>query len=217
MSNFFTSDTQGLALRRLAAATVAGALGLVVTWVVGARLSVAVLVAWDLATIVFLAWVWAMIGRMDAEATARLSLAEDDSRTAADAILIGASLVSLVAVGLTLADASKESGAHAVLLTIVGVLSIALGWAAIHTTFTLRYARLYYTPPVGGIDFESKPDYHDLAYLAFTVGMTYQVSDTQIGRKEIRHTVIRHALLSFVFGTVIIAVTINVVANLLNN
>ena len=217
MSNFFTSNTQGLALRRLGVAAVVGALGLLVAWVAGARWSVAVLIAWDAATVVFLGWVWAMIGRLDAETTAQLAVAEDDSRTAADVTLIGASLVSLVAVGLTLADATKASGAHAVVLTAIGVLSIALGWAAIHTTFTLRYARLYYTPPVGGIDFEKKPDYRDLAYMAFTIGMTYQVSDTQISRKVIRHTVIRHALLSFVFGTVIIAVTINVVANLLNS
>ena len=217
MSNLFKSNTQGLALRRLAVAAVAGAVALVVTWAAGSRWSVAILIAWDVATLVFLVWVWVMIGRMDAEATARLALAEDDSRAAADVTLIGASLVSLVAVGLTLADASKASGAHAVVLTFVGVLSIALSWAAIHTTFTLGYAKLYYTPPVGGIDFEKEPDYRDLAYMAFTVGMTYQVSDTQISRKEIRHTVIRHALLSFVFGTVIIAVTINVVANLLNS
>jgi Predicted membrane protein len=86
------------------------------------------------------------------------ALSEDDSRAAADTTLLSASVASLVAVGLTLAEASKASGAHAVLLTIVGVLSIALGWAAIHTTFTLGYARLYYKPPIGGIDFESEPD-----------------------------------------------------------
>ncbi|MGB8003045.1 MAG: DUF1345 domain-containing protein, partial [Gaiellaceae bacterium] len=101
-------------------------------------------------------------------------------------------------------------------LTTLGVASVMLAWAAIHTMFTLRYAHLYYTPPVGGIDFESKPDFRDAAYMSFTVGMTYQVSDTDISRKEIRRAVTRHALLSFVFGTTIIAVTINVVANLLN-
>ena len=182
----------------------------------GTAWSVAVLAGWDALTVVFLVWVWAIIGTRDAAATERLALAEDDSRAVADAILLGASIGSLVAAGLTLAQAGKATGGHAVLLTAVGVFSIALGWAAIHTTYTLRYARLYYTPPVGGIDFESKPDFRDLAYMAFTVGMTYQVSDTDISRKDIRRTVIRHALMSFVFGTTIIAVTINIVANLLN-
>lgn len=210
-------DIQGLALRRLYVAGAVGAVAFVVAWLAGAPWSAALLIGWSAATLVFLTWVWVMIGPMDGASTARFAVSEDDSRAAADATLLSASVASLIAVGLTLADASKASGAHAVLLTAVAVLSIALGWAAIHTTFTLGYARLYYKPPIGGIDFESEPDYRDLAYMAFTIGMTYQVSDTQISRREIRHTVIKHALLSFVFGTAIIAVTINVLANLLNN
>jgi uncharacterized membrane protein len=216
MRSFFMANPQGLALRRLAVAAAIGALALLVAWAAGARWSVSILIGWDAATVVFLTWVWVTIGPMDAASTARSALSEDDSRAAADTTLLSASVASLVAVGLTLAEANKASGVDALLLTIVGVLSITLGWAAIHTTFTLGYARLYYKPPIGGIDFESEPDYRDLAYMAFTVGMTYQVSDTQITRREIRRTVIKHALLSFLFGTAIIAVTINVVANLLN-
>jgi uncharacterized membrane protein len=88
----------------------------------------------------------------------------------------------------------------------------------VHTVYTLRYADLYYSPPQGGIDFKEKdpPDYHDFAYVALTIGMTYQVSDTDLQRKAIRRTAVRHALLSFVFGAVIVAITINVVASLLN-
>jgi uncharacterized membrane protein len=79
------------------------------------------------------------------------------------------------------------------------------------------YARLFYTPPSGGIEFEDgDPDYRDFAYTAFTIGMTYQVSDTDISQKRVRHVVVRHAILSFVFGTTIIAVAINAVANLVN-
>jgi len=216
MKRLFMADPQGLAMRRLAVAAASGAIALLVAWAAGAPWSVSILLGWDVATVVFLTWVWATIGPMDAASTARSALSEDDSRAAADTTLLSASIASLVAVGLTLAEANKASGVDALLLTIVGVLSIALGWAAIHTTFTLGYARLYYKPPIGGIDFESEPDYRDLAYLAFTVGMTYQVSDTQISRREIRRTVIKHALVSFLFGTAIIAVAINVVANLLN-
>jgi uncharacterized membrane protein len=216
MNRFFTSNPQGLAMRRLAVSAAIGALALLVAWAAAARWSVSVLIGWDVATVVFMTWVWVTIGPMDAASTKQLAVSEDDSRAAADTTLLSASVASLVAVGLTLAEASDASGAHAVLLTTLGVLSIGLGWAAIHTTFTLGYARLYYKPPIGGIDFESEPDYRDLAYMAFTIGMTYQVSDTQVSRREIRHTVIKHALLSFVFGTAIIAVTINVVANLLN-
>jgi uncharacterized membrane protein len=195
----------------------AGGLMLVATILAGASWSVAALAAWDTGAIVFLVWVWAIILRKDAAATSRLALAEDESRAAADATLLGASVTSLVAVAFTLAEAGRSSGVRAALLTALAVASVALGWAAIHTVFTLIYARLYYTPPIGGIDFhDARPDYRDVSYMAFTIGMTYQVSDTDVSRKEIRRTVIRHALMSFLFGTVIIAVTINVVANLLN-
>jgi uncharacterized membrane protein len=89
-------------------------------------------------------------------------------------------------------------------------------WAVLHTIFVLRYARLYYSEPVGGIDFkqESDPTYRDFAYVGFTVGMTFQVSDTDIGKSTIRTAVLRHALLSFIFGAVILAITINLLAGL---
>jgi len=81
----------------------------------------------------------------------------------------------------------------------------------------LRYAHLFYLDG-GGIDFHSEefPHYRDFAYVAFTLGMTYQVSDTNLTSKRIRSTALRHALISYVFGIAVIAVTINVVAGLLN-
>jgi len=83
--------------------------------------------------------------------------------------------------------------------------------------YTLRYADLYYQHE-GGLDFNQteEPDYRDFAYLAFTIGMTYQVSDTNLRLKAVRRTALRHALLSYLFGAVIIAMTINIVASLAN-
>jgi uncharacterized membrane protein len=210
-------NIQGLAQRRLVVGTVAGAITLAVAALAGAPWTLAFLLGWDMVTLVFLGWVWTAIRGKDAKQTERMALAEDDSRAAADAVILGASVVSLVAIFFTLSEAAKSSGAHAVLLAAIAVLSIIFGWAAIHTTFTLMYARLYYSPPSGGIDFEDgDPDYRDFAYMAFTIGMTYQVSDTGVTQKRVRRIVTRHAFLSFVFGTMIIAVAINAVANLVN-
>jgi uncharacterized membrane protein len=93
---------------------------------------------------------------------------------------------------------------------------VFLSWSLVHTVFTLKYARLYYTGLPGGIDFNDTgaPDYHDFAYLAFTIGMTFQVSDTNIQSKPIRRTVLRHAWLSFPLVAVIIATSINLVSGL---
>jgi uncharacterized membrane protein len=208
---------QGLARRRLVVGTAAAAVTGAIAALVGASWSVAVLIGWDTLTLVFLAWVWTTIFWQDETGTEHLALAEDDSRTAANGVILGASIASLVAIFFTLSQAAKSSGGHAVFLAALAVTSIVLGWAAIQTTFTLIYARMYYTPPSGGLDFEDgEPDYRDFAYTAFTIGMTYQVSDTGVTQKRVRHVVVRHAILSFVFGTTIIAVAINAVANLVN-
>jgi len=210
-------NIQGLARRRIFAGMAAGFVAGGVAVLVGASWSVAVLVGWDALTLVFLSWVWATIFWKDDKGTAQLALAEDDSRATADGVILGASIASLVAIIFTLSEAAKSSGGHAVFLAGLAVGSIVLGWGAIQTTFTLMYARLYYTPPSGGFDFEDGgPDYRDFAYTAFTIGMTYQVSDTSVTQKRLRRVVVRHAILSFVFGTTIIAVAINAVANLVN-
>ena len=94
-------------------------------------------------------------------------------------------------------------------------MSVILSWATVHTVFTLKYASLCYAGG-SGIDFngDRKPAYMDFAYLAFTIGMTYQVSDTSIGSKDIRRTALHHAYMSYLFGTVVVAMAINVVAGL---
>ena len=96
----------------------------------------------------------------------------------------------------------------------VVIFAVVLSWLIVHAVFTLHYAHLYFAEPVGGVDFPETPhpDYRDFAYLAFTIGMTYQVSDTALQDGEFRRTVLRHALLSFLFGAVIVAMTINVLA-----
>jgi uncharacterized membrane protein len=100
---------------------------------------------------------------------------------------------------------------------VLGVGCIAASWLVLNTVYTLRYARLYYTDPRGGVDFNQEgddPTFPDFAYLAFTIGMCFQVSDTSLRKTAIRATALRHGLTAFVFDAVIIAVTVNVVAGL---
>ncbi|MEP6759465.1 MAG: DUF1345 domain-containing protein, partial [Actinomycetota bacterium] len=117
---------------------------------------------------------------------------------------------------LTLLKASTEIGTAQALITTVAVITVVFSWLAVHTIFTLRYAHLYYHEG-GGIDFHDnkEPNYRDFAYVAFTLGMTYQVSDTNLTSRPIRAAALRHALLSYVFGITVIAMTINVVASLI--
>jgi uncharacterized membrane protein len=183
----------------------------------GASWSVTVLLAWEAGAAVFLVWVWSTISRGDVSDTRRLAASEDASRTVAEGLLLVAGVASLVAVGFVLAEAGRAASLDRAELTALAVVSVLLGWATVHTIFTLRYARLYYAAPVGGIDFhgDDLPAFSDFAYIAFTIGMTFQVSDTGLSKRPIRSAVLHHALLSYLFGTVILAITVSSVASIL--
>jgi uncharacterized membrane protein len=176
---------------------------------------VTVLAGWIVAASTFVGRVWTRVGGLNGAGTATVATREDASRTSAHIMVNVASVTSLVGVGVTLARASRESGGSRVVLTVAAILTVLVSWALVHTVFTLRYAHKFYDDPVGGIDFSSDeaPDYHDFAYLAFTIGMTFQVSDTDLTSGTMRRLALRHALLSYLFGAVILAATINVTAS----
>jgi uncharacterized membrane protein len=209
-------DHTGLAAKRVMVAAIAGFITAGIALAYDASWSVAALIASDIAALVYISVVWWKINSADSSETKAIALAEDNSRRAADAVLLVAGAASLVAVGFTLRQAGHAGSPGRGLLTALALASVALAWASVHTVFLLRYARLYYGEPMGGIDFHDEaPDYQDFAYLALTIGMTFQVSDTGIAGKRIRHTALRHALLSYVYGTGILAVTVSSVAALL--
>jgi uncharacterized membrane protein len=194
-----------------------GVIGLVVAagLVLLAPWEVTVLSGWIVAATTFVARVWLRVSRLDGAETATVATREDASQASAHIMVIGASVVSLVGVAVTLAQASLEAGASKIVLTAAAILTVFASWALVHTVFMLRYAHTYYGRPVGGIDFSSEedPNYHDFAYLAFTIGMTFQVSDTDLTTGVMRRLALRHALLSYLFGAVILATTINVAAS----
>jgi uncharacterized membrane protein len=171
---------------------------------------------WVAATVVYLVWVWLVIGRMDAAATSRFATREHPTRSTSDLLLLIASAASLLAVVGVLSGAKHAPGSGKDWLAALALASVSLSWFLVHTLFTLRYAELYYTGPDGGVDFNegTPPRYVDFAYLAFTVGMTFQVSDTDIRAYPIRATALRHALLSYLFGAVVLAATVNLLAGL---
>jgi uncharacterized membrane protein len=209
-------DRLGPSGKRVAAGLLVGIAAAALARVDGASWAVAALCASDGAALVFIVWVWITVTGADAATTARLARAEDSSRAVAEAILIGAGAASLLAVAFTLAQAGDAHAPARGFLTALAIGSVALAWTSIHTVFMLRYARLYYSPPDGGVNFKGEtPDYLDFAYLALTIGMCFQVSDTDLTGKRIRRTALHHALLSYLFGTVIVAVTVNLVASLL--
>ena len=190
--------------------------GAAIATVAAGEPELAPLVGWDGAGAAFLLWMWPTIWALDERQTARRAEREDPGKVIADALLLGASIVSLAAVGVVLVKAANSGALARDLLVALAAVSVVIAWVVVHTIFTLRYALLYYFDEDGGIDFNEPdpPRYTDFAYLAFTVGMTFQVSDTDIQDKKIRATILRHMWLSYLFGAFIVAITINLIAGL---
>ena len=202
--------------RRVTVAMLAGAAAGAVVSLVTVP-SAAVLAGWDVAVVIYLVWVFIAVRRLDPGTTARLAKREDPSTAVADLVVVGAGTAVLVAVGFALVKAGQASGGMKAFLVTLGLLSVVLSWTVVHTVYALRYARAYYSEPAGGIEFneDEPPNYIDFGYYAFTIGMTFQVADTNITTRAVRRTTLHHALLSYLFGTVLLGLVINVVATLL--
>lgn len=209
------SGRVGIAARRTE--WIAVACGLLAAGVaaVAVSLSYVPLIGWDVAAVAFLLATWLRIGRLDGAATAADAGREDTTRAVTDLVLLVAAVASLVAVGYMIVQSDGAVALHVGL----GVASVIASWAVVHTIYALRYARLYYSGHDNSVNFnpnepDTQPRFTDFGYLAFTVGMTYQVSDTDLRTSIFRGVVLRHALLSYLFGSVIVALLINLVAGL---
>ncbi|WP_382308076.1 DUF1345 domain-containing protein [Herbiconiux sp. UC225_62] len=195
---------------------VMGAVGLAVAAasVLLGYVEVAAIAGWAAACVVYLIWIWSTIGTMDARETEEHAFREDPTRTVSDVLLILASLASVLVVIYVLVLSNGAAGVERDVLSGIAVLSVVLSWCLVHTLYTLRYAVVYYSGTRGGVSFnqDELPRYADFAYLAFTIGMTFQVSDTNLTSSDIRMTALRHALLAYLFGSVILASLVNLLA-----
>ena len=179
----------------------------------------ALVAGWNVTALAILLTIWPIIIRADSVLAPLRAAREDQTEGAARVLLIGASVASLLGAGYALHLAGRENGAPRVGLIGVAVLTVVLSWTVINTVYTLRYADQYFRSKPGGIAFgteddQQHPSYRDFAYVAFTIGMCYQVSDTTLRNRRMRHTVLAHALLSYVFGVVIVAGSVNLISGL---
>jgi uncharacterized membrane protein len=174
-------------------------------------------VGWIVAATVYLAATWFVVAPLDGTETEDhiKRRHQDGAPTPSHIIILVSSIASLAGVGYLLAGAGPER--HVVEAT-VGIVSVVAAWFAVHTTFMLRYAQLYYlAEEPEAIQFHQtdyRPRFLDFAYLAFTVGMTYQVSDTDIASRPMRGSVMAQGLVSFMLGAIVLASTINLVLQL---
>jgi uncharacterized membrane protein len=148
---------------------------------------------------------------------------QDDSISVIFGIVLSAVCVSLLAAILLILN-TEESAFDKEVRTVFTITAITTSWILLHTIFTIRYAHLFHSfrgldrkDGEGGLDFPGgeEPDYIDFAYFSFVIGMTFQVSDVTITAKTVRRFVLLHSLISFVFNTIIVALTVNIIAGII--
>ena len=153
---------------------------------------------------------WFGLWPMDAESTRRHASREDFRPGLEELVVVAVALSGLLGVVLLLVLGNTGDSAAAAAAALAGAF---MSWAELHLMYATRYAALYYASSGAGIDFNSDdpPAYRDFFYFSYNLGMTYQVSDTDVSSSKIRSVALRHCLLSYAFGTVILATTINLV------
>ncbi|MGB3864090.1 MAG: DUF1345 domain-containing protein [Xanthobacteraceae bacterium] len=172
------------------------------------------LIGWNVFVACYLIMVYGMILRGGVRHVRSNAVMQDDGRFLILMVTALGAFASLAAIVSELG--SGQRGAFEIALAIG---TIALSWAAVHTTFALHYAHEYYRgDKPGGLAFPgddasgARPDYWDFIYFSFVIGMTAQVSDVGITDKIIRRTATAHGIVSFVFNTALLALMINIAA-----
>jgi len=181
--------------------------------------AVRVVAGWNGFSLTQLGLAWWIIAGANAAETRRRAAAEDPGRAAASVIVILSSVVSLFVAGYLLRRARSLAPEASGALVVLCLTAVVCSWLLTHTTYTLRYARLYYRHGGhggSGLGFpgEHPPDDWDFAYFAFTIGMCFQVSDVVISSRLIRRLALRHAMISFAYNTAILALALNLVFGL---
>jgi uncharacterized membrane protein len=182
-----------------------------------------VLFTWMAFSLTSIVLMWITILSSHPSDVQRIAKLQDTSRTMIFAFVIVASVISLLAVYFLLKSVKGHSQ-HVSDHALQAVAAVFVSWWLVHTIFTMRYAHMYYditrddgsARPGGGLQFpdEKNPDYLDFVYFAFVIGMTFQVSDVEILSRRIRRLAWLHGLISFIFNTAIVALSINVISGL---
>lgn len=176
-------------------------------------------VGWIVAGFVYCVWTWWVIGRMTPAETREHAEEQDPHRGVTDAVLLVAALGGLAGVGMLLFGGAQQ-GVERLRDAAVGVLAVVTSWFTVPTLYAVRYADLYYgSGEKQAIDFgdDADPSYSDFAYLAFTLAMTYQVSDTSLKSPAARRMGLQQSMLSYLLGAVVLACVVNLVSSLVSS
>lgn len=177
-----------------------------------------ILVGWDVGVWLYLVLVYILIAKSKSHHIAEHASSQDEGRFTILTLTVASALATIGAIIFEIGSAQgSDRQLNHLLLAILTILS---SWFLIHTIFAVHYAHEYYGErggKKGGLKFpdDDDPDYLDFVYFSFVIGMTAQVSDVAVTSKAIRQTVTAHAIVSFLFNVSLLALTINIAANVI--
>lgn len=178
--------------------------------------------SWDVFSLLLIIMILIIFFNIPGSKMRFLAQREDESRTITFFIVLISVLISLFGI-VSILKSNSTALITENLHEPVSMSGVALSWILLHGVFTLHYAHLFYDDDdqktdvcSGGLDFpdDKNPDYLDFAYFSFVIGMTFQVSDVSISAKKIRRLALLHGIIAFLFNTIIVALTISIIASL---
>jgi uncharacterized membrane protein len=185
------------------------------------------IITWDTFAIAVLLLAWLTIITTPPDKLRLRAQKQDLSHILIFIFVLVTACAGLFAVGfLFFSKQAFAEPSHFWIHLLTSLVAVVCSWMLVHTVFGLRYAHTYYGDPDGpmgpisharGLEFpgDREPDYMDFAYFSFVIGMTFQVSDVVITSRDFRKLVLVHAMLSFGFNTVILALALNTVSTVL--
>jgi len=187
-------------------------------------LSTRILCIWNTGMLVFLTSTWVLMAQAPPKSMRRNAQSQDEGRLVILSIITAAACASTLAIAFILKETKGQLMSVVIPHITLAVLTIIGSWLLVHTIFAMHYAHEYYqdhqtdsNSKAGGLDFpqDLEPDYGDFLYFSFVIGMTSQVSDVQITSRSLRRLSLLHSILAFFFNTAIVAMSINIIAGLI--
>jgi uncharacterized membrane protein len=176
------------------------------------------LIGWDIGVMLYLVLVAAMMTGSSVTAIRRNAASQDEGALALLVLSVAAAVASLGAIFAELATIDSTNPSYGLYIALT-IATVVLSWTFTHTIFALHYAHEFYGEHARQRCFrfpdDGQPDYWDFVYFAFVIGMTFQVSDVAVTQKSARRLVVAHGVLSFFFTTAIVALTVNIAANVI--
>ena len=179
------------------------------------------ILAWDAGCAWFIASVLWMMRGQDGAGISSKAAAQDEGRHMILFLVVAAAAASLGAIAVELSQAKGEDGLEKALRVAVAIGTVAASWFVVQLIFAVHYAHDYYAmqkdgKPRGGLLFPGgeEPDYWDFLHFAVIIGVAAQTADIAFTSKRLRRIGTLHGVVAFTFNTVVLALTINLIAGL---